>query len=60
VLADTMAEGHMWAVDRPVTPTLVKDMIAGINAKLRELKSAGLIIDGDCWYDAERQRPSTP
>ncbi|MBH2801482.1 phage tail sheath protein [Serratia ureilytica] len=51
VLADTMAEAHLWAVDRPVTPTLVRDMIDGINAKLRELKSAGLIIDGNCWYD---------
>lgn len=51
VLADTMAEAHLWAVDRPVTPTLVRDMIDGINAKFRELKSAGLIIDGTCWYD---------
>ncbi|OQV66163.1 hypothetical protein AK51_11650 [Serratia nematodiphila DZ0503SBS1] len=41
VLADTMAEAHLWAVDRPVTPTLVRDMIDGINAKFRELKSAG-------------------
>lgn len=46
-----MAEAHLWAVDRPVTPTLVRDMIDGINAKFRELKSAGLIIDGTCWYD---------
>ncbi len=51
VLADTMAEAHLWAVDRPVTPTLVRDMIDSINAKFRELKSAGLIIDGNCWYD---------
>ncbi|HBC5220018.1 TPA: phage tail sheath protein [Serratia marcescens] len=51
VLADTMAEAHLWTVDRPVTPTLVRDMIDGINAKFRELKSAGLIIDGNCWYD---------
>ncbi len=51
VLADTMAEAHLWAVDRPVTPTVVRDMIDGINAKFRELKSAGLIIDGNCWYD---------
>lgn len=31
--------------------TLVRDMIAGINAKFRELKSAGYLIDGNCWYD---------
>ncbi|RRO13936.1 phage tail sheath protein [Pectobacterium aquaticum] len=51
VLADTMAEAHMWAVDKPVTPTLIKDIIEGIKAKFRELKSNGYIIDADCWYD---------
>ncbi|END9091177.1 phage tail sheath protein [Yersinia enterocolitica] len=51
ILADTMAEAQLWAIDRPMHPTLVKDMIGGINAKFREMKSAGLIIDGSCWYD---------
>ncbi|BEO84769.1 phage tail sheath protein [Serratia sarumanii] len=59
VLADTMAEAHLWAVDRPVTPTLVRDMIDGINAKFRELKSAGLIIDGTCWYDENANTKET-
>ncbi len=52
ILADTMAEAHLWAMDRPMTPTLIRDMIEGVNAKFRELKSAGYIIDGSCWYDA--------
>ncbi len=51
VLADTMAEAHFWAVDKPMHPSLVRDIIEGINAKFRELKSAGYIIDGQCWYD---------
>jgi phage tail sheath protein FI len=51
VLADTMAEAHFWAVDKPMHPSLIKDIINGINAKFRELKSAGYIIDGQCWYD---------
>lgn len=59
VLADTMAEAHMWAADRPVTPTLVRDMIDGIKAKFREMKTAGLIIDGDCWYDASANDKET-
>ncbi|MES3206834.1 phage tail sheath protein [Serratia ureilytica] len=59
VLADTMAEARLWAVDRPVTPTLVRDMIDGINAKFRELKSAGLIIDGNCWYDESTNTKET-
>ncbi|KER01381.1 phage tail sheath protein [Photorhabdus temperata] len=51
VLADTMAEAHMWAIDKPLTPSLVRDIVEGINAKFRELKSGGYIIDGHCWYD---------
>ncbi|WP_182073707.1 MULTISPECIES: phage tail sheath protein [unclassified Serratia (in: enterobacteria)] len=51
VLADTIAEAHMWAVDKPVTATLIRDIVEGIKAKFRELKSNGYIIDADCWYD---------
>jgi phage tail sheath protein FI len=51
VLADTMAEGHLWAVDKPLHPSLVKDILEGINAKFRELKALGCILDGQAWYD---------
>ena len=51
VLADTMAEAHLWAVDKPMNPSLIKDIIEGINAKFRELKALGYIIDGKAWYD---------
>lgn len=54
-----MAEAHLWAMDKPMTPTLIKDMIGGINARLREMKTAGLIIDGKCWYDAEANTVDT-
>ncbi|MBI2306103.1 MAG: phage tail sheath protein [Rhodocyclales bacterium] len=53
VLADTMADAHFWAVDLPMNPSLLKDIINGINAKFRELKTLGYIIDGECWYDPE-------
>lgn len=53
VIADTMAEGHMWANDKPITATLIRDIIDGINAKFRELKSGGYIIDATCWFDEE-------
>lgn len=51
VLADTIAEAHMWAIDKPMHPSLVRDIIEGINAKFRELKAQGYIIDGSAWYD---------
>ncbi|HGV0270671.1 MULTISPECIES: phage tail sheath protein [Citrobacter] len=53
IIADTMAEGHMWANDKPITATLIRDIIDGINAKFRELKSGGYIIDATCWFDEE-------
>ncbi|EEC8157589.1 phage tail protein [Escherichia coli] len=49
VLMDTMAEAHMWAVDKPLNPSLARDIIEGIRAKMRSLVSQGYLIGGDCW-----------
>lgn len=51
VLADTMAEAHLWAVDKPMHPSLVKDIINGINAKMRELIGNGYLLGGQAWFD---------
>lgn len=51
ILADTIAEAHMWAVDKPMHPSLAKDIIEGINAKFREMKALGLLIDATAWFD---------
>lgn len=59
IIADTMAEGHMWANDKPITATLIRDIIDGINAKFRELKSGGYIIDATCWFDEEANSKET-
>lgn len=53
ILADSIAEAHMWAVDKPLHPSLAKDILEGIRAKFRELKNLGLLIDGDAWLDSE-------
>jgi len=53
VLADTIAEAHMWAVDKPLNASLARDIIEGINAKFRELKNLGYIIDAIAWYNEE-------
>ncbi|SFO51500.1 hypothetical protein SAMN05216567_10130 [Variovorax sp. OK605] len=49
VLADTIAEAHMWAVDKPLLPSLVKDILEGINTKFRFLTRAGYIMGGSAW-----------
>ncbi|ARB85420.1 MULTISPECIES: phage tail sheath protein [Yersinia] len=59
VIADTLAEGHRWAVDKPVTATLIRDIVDGINAKFRELKTNGYIIDASCWFDEEANDAET-
>lgn len=51
VLADTMAEAHFWAVDKPMHASLVRDIVEGINAKGRELVRLGYLIGFECWYD---------
>lgn len=53
VIADTIAEAHLWAVDKPLNPSLARDIIEGINAKFRELKALGYIIDGNAFYDPD-------
>jgi len=59
VLADTMADAHMWAIDKPMHASLIRDIIESINAKFRELKSLGYIIDGTAWYDDSVNSPET-
>lgn len=51
VLADTIADAMLWAVDKPMHPSLVRDIIESINAKFRELKASGYLIDARAWYD---------
>ncbi|GHE20118.1 phage tail sheath protein [Halomonas urumqiensis] len=57
VIADTMAEAHLWAVDKPMHPSLVKDIIEGINAKFREWVRLGYLLGGNAWFDPELNSP---
>ena len=51
VLADSIAEAMLWAIDKPMHPSLVRDIIETINAKFRELIALGYLIGGSAWYD---------
>ncbi|MCK4151991.1 phage tail sheath protein [Ralstonia pseudosolanacearum] len=59
VLADTMAEAHMWANDLPMTPTRVRDLLEGLNAKFRTLTRNGYLLGGAAWYDPEANSKDT-
>lgn len=54
ILADTIAEAHMWAVDKPMSKTLIRDIVEGVNAKFRELKALGYIVDAQAWVDPDK------
>lgn len=53
VVADTLAEIAASAVDKPLTPLLVRDLIDEGNARFRWWQSAGYLLGGQCWYDDE-------
>lgn len=54
VLADTMAEAHLWAIDKPMHPTLARDIVDGVNAKIRELVTNAYLIGGGAWLDPRK------
>jgi uncharacterized protein len=54
VLLDTIGNGMMWAIDKPLRPSLAKDIVETINGELRQMKLAGQILGGTAWYDSNR------
>ena len=50
-LQDEIAEGIRWAIDKPLTKMLIKDILDTINARFRALTAQGRIIGGSAWYD---------
>lgn len=58
ILADTIANAMLTYSDKPLHPSLVRDILESINAKFRELKNAGYIIDATAWYDEAANLPT--
>ncbi|CAL4868220.1 Putative prophage major tail sheath protein [Asticcacaulis sp. MM231] len=54
VLQDSIAKGLEWAIDKPITAALIKDILKSVNAMFRSLKSQGLIIGAKAWFDATK------
>ena len=53
ILCDTIAQAHLWAMDKPLSQTLIQDIIDGINTKFRALKTTGHIVNAHCYLDPE-------
>ncbi|HDS7362046.1 phage tail sheath subtilisin-like domain-containing protein [Morganella morganii] len=58
ILADMIAEAHFSYVDKPLTPSLIKDIIDGIQKKGDQLVTQGRLLGFRCWYDPA-DNPST-
>lgn len=52
VLKDTIARSFDWAMDKPISRTLVKEIVEAINAKWREWATKGYLVGGKAWVDA--------
>ncbi|WP_129792576.1 phage tail sheath subtilisin-like domain-containing protein [Sphingosinicella sp. CPCC 101087] len=50
-LQDSIADGLAWAVDKPITQGLVRDIEETINAFFRSHVAAGRLIGGRAWFD---------
>lgn len=59
ILADTIADAMAIYVDKPMHASLIKDIIESINAKFRELKASGYLIDAKAWYDPDVNTQTT-
>lgn len=51
LIRDTVGRGMEWALDKPLTPALARDIIETVNGFFRQLKSAGVILGANAWYD---------
>jgi phage tail sheath protein FI len=57
MINESLLRAHMWAVDRNITKTYIDDVLEGVNAYLRHLRSVGAIINGAAWADPELNTP---
>lgn len=51
ILQDEIAQGLVWASDKPLTKFLIKDVLETINARIRSLVVQGRLIGGKAWFD---------
>lgn len=47
VLMDTIQDGLDWAIDKPITRGLIRDIVETINAKFRAMTAAGYILGAE-------------
>ena len=51
LLSETIIAGMLWALDKPLTPSLAKDIIETVNGLFRQLKAGGVLLGANAWFD---------
>lgn len=57
VIQETIAGAFLWAMDKPMHPSLIEDIIMGVNAKLAEYVNKGYILGARVFLDRGRVTP---
>lgn len=57
ILNESLQRAHLWAVDRNITKTYLRDVEEGVNAYIRSLVAQGALIGGRCWADPDLNSP---
>lgn len=59
ILNESLQRAHLWAVDRNITKTYLRDVEESVNAYIRSLISQGALTGGRCWADPDLNTPVT-
>ncbi len=59
VLLDTIGAGMMWAIDKPLRPSLAKDIVETINRTLAGYVASGALIGGKAWFVPDKNPASS-
>lgn len=53
MIYESIEQSMLWAMDRPMSAQLLRDLEGSVNAYLRHLQNLGAILGGRAWLDAE-------
>lgn len=58
IIRETIASQFLWAMDLPMHPTLMADIMMGINAKLSEYVAQGRLLGAQVFFDPKKLEKS--
>ncbi|OSI24640.1 phage tail sheath subtilisin-like domain-containing protein [Neisseria dumasiana] len=59
IIQETIASSFLWAMDKSMHPSLIEDILMGINAKLAEYVNQGRILGARVFLDRKLVTPET-